>query len=653
MKPRPVRLARNVEAAESQPARRGFQTGLPPGIFLFIAVSAFYVWTATSSQYEFIWNSKKADHYNLLAEGFLKGHLYLAQDPPKELLALKNPLDPKLNEPYRMHDASLYNGHYYVYFGPVPVITLYLPWRIITGWSIPNNLAVIIYLLAGYVFSCLLLFALLDAAGVEPSWLQKRLAIAALGFCQTAPIILRRAYMYETAVAAGFCFLLAAFYFLARYVFAEKARPWHAVVAGLFLGFTPGCRPNYVVVVAVAVAFYFLYQWRTRGLRGRDLVRELYLFGGPIAFCGLALVWYNYARFGSPLNIGQVYQLVGSEADRGMSVHLSALLPGLFRFLVQPPLWARHFPFFEVSVAGDFGGDVWPRGVHYVEPVTGILAISPLCIIGLGLPWLLWRFRSKLAPALHFVLLTIYCAVLVNIVAIIMTVFRVAQRYEMDFAPSLMVLSLFGTLYLISRMDASRHRIGATVVLAVILGFSAFVQAALSINGYDNQLMGRNVQTFVRLASFFGDDSQTMRRLVYGVGLEGVIAFPQRAPGVREALVTSGVPGRSNSIFIEYLGGGRIRFGSYMSGAGTRHGPGLQITPGKPYHLNLNYDAGRGIVIIDMDGSSALNVPFFFYPTAVSDAAVLRNDFGVPPNIRPFSGELESPLGLQFAAAVQ
>src|SRR5262249_33154255 len=143
-----------MKARKPVPAAKGETWSLPPGIFLFMAVAAFYVWTATSSQYAFVWGTKKADHYNLLAEGFLKGNLSLAKDPPKELLALKDPLDPVANEKYRLHDASLYNGHYYVYFGPVPVLTLYLPWLVITGWSVPNNLAVILYLLSGYIFSC-------------------------------------------------------------------------------------------------------------------------------------------------------------------------------------------------------------------------------------------------------------------------------------------------------------------------------------------------------------------------------------------------------------------------------------------------------------------------------------------------------------------
>jgi hypothetical protein len=653
MTPHRAKRGAKGDAANQEQVHRGWYTGLPPGMFIVLAVAAFYVWTATSSQYDFIWGTKKSDHYNLLAEGFLEGHLYLAVDPPKELLALKNPLDPKANAPYRMHDVSLYNGHYYVYFGPVPVITLYLPWRIITGWSIPNNLAVIIYLMAGYIFSCLLLFTLLSAAGVQISWLQKRLVVIALGLCQTAPIILRRAYMYETAVAAGFCFLLAGFYFLARYVFAEKPRMWHAMAAGLFLGFTPGCRPNYAAVVAVAAAGYFIYQWRSRGVRGRELVRELCLFGGPIAFCGLALAWYNYARFGNPLNVGQIYQLVGSDVDRGMSVHLSALLPGLYRFLLQTPIRVHHFPFFELATAGNFGSELWPPQTDHMEPVTGILTTSPLCIVGLALPWLLWRFRSKFGPPLRFVLLTIYLSVLANMVAIVMTVYRVTQRYEVDFAPSLLLLSLFAVIYLIARIEQKNYRHAAIAGFAGVIVFSAVVQAGLSINAYDNQLMERNVTAFTELASYFGDDSSTMRRLVYSIKLDGDITFTQQSAGMREALVTTGVPGRSNCIFIEYLGGGRLRFGVYMSGAGTRLGPETDTLPGKPYKMEMLYGAGLGHVEIKLDDAIALSAPTFFFPTTLADASVLTNNIGVPANLRPFSGQLDSPQGLQFGAAVR
>jgi hypothetical protein len=651
MTPRKARPAPKAEAAAAKATRTGWESGLPPGMFIFLAVTLFYVWTATSSQYAFVWGTKKGDHYNLLAEGFLKGHLYLAQDPPKELLALKDPFDPVANAPYRLHDASLYKGHYYVYFGPVPVLTLYLPWRVITGWSIPNNLATILYLLAGYIFSCLLLFALLRACGIVPGWLQKRLAIAALGLCQAAPIVLRRAFMYETAVAAGFCFAVAALYFLARYMLLPGSRPWHAVLAGLFLGFTPGCRPNYAVFVAVVGAGYLIHLLRIRKQDNRDLWRDLYLFGGPVAACGLLLAWYNYARFGNPLNIGQVYQLVGTLEDRGLTSKVSNLLPGLYRLLLQTPVWVRHFPFFEIPNPGDFGAEVWPRGTDYVENIAGILPISPICLAGVGLPLLLWRFRKLISAPARVFLLTIYAAIFINMVAIVMTVNRVCQRYEMDFAPELVVLSLFAMMFLAARLDSTVHRRAAAAVLGAGVIAGILIQMALSINSYDNQLAERDIGTFDRIARFLGDNDNNLRRLVYWMGLNGTIAFQPQPAGKREALVTTGVPGRSDCVYVEYLDGGRLRFAAYMTGRGAKYGPPIPVTPGRPYLLSVDYNAGKNLITVKLDDALALEAQkMMVYPTSFADATVLVNHTGMPPQVEPFSGALNAPQGLQFAS---
>jgi hypothetical protein len=69
-------------------------------------------------------------HYEYLAEGFLRGHTYLPVEPDPRLLQLSDPYDPVANRPYRLWDASLYHGRYYLYYGPAPAITLMLPWRL-------------------------------------------------------------------------------------------------------------------------------------------------------------------------------------------------------------------------------------------------------------------------------------------------------------------------------------------------------------------------------------------------------------------------------------------------------------------------------------------------------------------------------------------
>jgi len=624
---------------------------LPAGIFIVLSVAAFYVWTATSSEGGWKWEAGKMEHYDQLAEGFLSGHLYLAQAPPKEMLALKDPLDPIANGPYRLHDAALYKGRYYLYFGPVPVLTLYLPWRMVTGFGIATNLATVLFVLAGYIFSCLLLFLLLAACGIQPSPLSKRIAIAALGLCQTAPIILRRASVYETAIASAYCFFMAGMYFLGRYVLAEKPVRWHVALAGLFLGMTAGCRPNYAPVAALVLAAYVVYLRRSRQLGGRALMRETFWFGGPIAACGLLLAWYNYARFGSPLELGMTYQLVAGTSDRGISSDLSNVLPALYGFLVQMPVRFLHFPFLELSTLGPFGTAEWTTSPDHVEPIAGILAISPLCVFGCLMPLLFRRFGNQVAPTARFMLIALYVSAIANLIAIIMVVAQACQRYEMDFAPQLLLISLFLVLYLAARLDDTRFRRAAVIALVVGAAGGAGAQAALSINSYDNMLMWRNPAGFEKLAMLFGDDQRSTRRMVSGLSLRGDIKFSQPPLGTREAFLTSGVRGYSNAIVVQYPGMGKVRFGFFMSGKAVAYGPEIAVEPLRSYQVRFEYRSDRGAAGVLLDGNAVLDVsPTYVYPTSIGDATVGRDGIGEIAGVEPFSGEIRSPDGLQIAA---
>ena len=82
----------------------------------------FYFWTATSSNQPFRPRDTSQELYGQLAAAFQKGQTYLDTKPAPQLLAMSDPYDPAANEPYRLHDASLYRGKYYVYFGAAPVV---------------------------------------------------------------------------------------------------------------------------------------------------------------------------------------------------------------------------------------------------------------------------------------------------------------------------------------------------------------------------------------------------------------------------------------------------------------------------------------------------------------------------------------------------
>ena len=334
-------------------------------------VIAFYVWTSASAGSPFEFSGNHGGYYDLLTHGFLSGHVYLKLEPPPELLALPNPFDPVANARYRVNDLSLYRGKYYLYFGPVPVLTLCLPWHALTGNTLPEDFAALIFVTAGYIFSLLLLDILLKAAGVRPPPILKAAAAVALGMGQYGAVVVRDPGVYGVAVAAGFCFFMAGMFCFARWFSSDRPNGWLGALAGLLIGLTPGCRPHYALA---ALALCLLSLASMKAPR-----RQAIWFILPVALCGLLVLWYNSARFGNPLEFGTTYQLTAVAATRGVSLRLGNLPRGLYYLLLFPPGLGEQFPFLAPRYVG-------PTPGFYVENQVGLLALCPLAIAGLTLP---------------------------------------------------------------------------------------------------------------------------------------------------------------------------------------------------------------------------------------------------------------------------
>ena len=83
--------------------------------------SRSYVFIVTAGRFTVwpTWNT----NYDLLAEGFRSGHLYLARAPDPALLAKANPFDPAGGRSGSGTPAC-YDGHYYLYWGPLPAVAI-------------------------------------------------------------------------------------------------------------------------------------------------------------------------------------------------------------------------------------------------------------------------------------------------------------------------------------------------------------------------------------------------------------------------------------------------------------------------------------------------------------------------------------------------
>ena len=97
---------------------------LATGVSL-VLVLVVYVWVVSAGKMIQWPPALNMGYYvALLADAFLHRQTSLRVMPDPRLLALPDPYDPLTNAPFRLHDALLFNGRYYLYWGPVPSLIL-------------------------------------------------------------------------------------------------------------------------------------------------------------------------------------------------------------------------------------------------------------------------------------------------------------------------------------------------------------------------------------------------------------------------------------------------------------------------------------------------------------------------------------------------
>src|SRR5271170_5690218 len=107
-------------------------------VALFAVLQLFLAWEAADGH---LFDKRPTRYYHFATDAMLSGQLSLKIIPPPQLLALPNPYDPALNQPYRLHDISLYRGKFYIYWGLSPCVLFFAPFRLATGWWPSESLA--------------------------------------------------------------------------------------------------------------------------------------------------------------------------------------------------------------------------------------------------------------------------------------------------------------------------------------------------------------------------------------------------------------------------------------------------------------------------------------------------------------------------------
>jgi hypothetical protein len=454
--------------------------------------AAFYFWTAATSLP--ITPGRQTDVYNQLTNGLLAGETSYPVRPPRGLLKLPDPYDPIANAryraaslpgaPYGIHDLSLYKGKLYEYWGVAPALTLFLPWRILPVGELPQSLGVAVFAVLSLVFSLLLLRLLVRRLYPNaPSW---AVVMGALGlaFGNAVPFLLRRPAVYEAAIAAGACFLMAGLYLLAAAWWSKRPRLILLAAASGCFGLAFNARPPLGVAAAILVGVAVLARHAdfASGRRRRTVATALL---APFAVCVLLTLAWNAVRFDSPFEFGVRYQLAGVEISKRKMNQLAYLPPGIFHYAFSPPKFMVAFPYVSLQSPPPYPAPL-PSG-YMGDPTAGIAPSAPIVLFAIALPILWQRRRPGDGPGL-VVATTLVALGTVTLIVLAFLFWLTTQRYEVDFGLPLIIGSLLVWLALLgrTRRRSSRWLTGAAGTLALLWG--VFCGIGLSFTGYEDLL---------------------------------------------------------------------------------------------------------------------------------------------------------------------
>ena len=290
-----------------------------------------------------VWNGERPtnrNQYELTAEAFLDGRLYMEYEIDPKLLEMENPYDMTEREAqgvFYQWDHAFYNGHYYMYFGVVPVILVFLPWRILTGANLKTYHATQLFV-ALFIWGVFALFRKI-AEKFFPElpcsvWTLASMAVSVLSVWHSiaAPAL------YCTAVTSGLCMEIWSLYLFFRAVWDEmdETKAIRLAFFGSLLGALAfGCRPP--VALANLLALPMLATFLRNRTLSRKLAFRLVAAALPYLIVAIGLMLYNYARFDNPFEFGQSYQLTVADQSHYQDMlsrwDWEALLAGVRYFL--------------------------------------------------------------------------------------------------------------------------------------------------------------------------------------------------------------------------------------------------------------------------------------------------------------------------------
>ncbi len=442
--------------------------------------------------------NENSGQYDKLVDALLASRYALLDTPHRYLEQLDDVYDMKQREGKQFDypwDTAYYQGRFYVYFGVVPAAAVLLPYRVLTGQYLELDYPIlgfcVIFVLGLYGIYSWIVKRCFPKISFGLYWIGALLLMTSLNLTWC----LRRTLVYELAITSGICFAVWAVYFMLL-AGSSRLRHMFLFLSGTCAALSVGCRPTMIFVSLVLFTVMFCGFRYKDPVSQRRPVTDICLFLILYVLIGLALMKYNYERFGDPFEFGITYQLTTENRAAGAPLlgaygRLLSVLGSLFTF----PSVDMNFPFIHLRAP-----DLPYNGVILnSDMVLGLFAYPIMAFLFL-IPVFLRRMSQKGWPLVPFIISCLAAAAGICITA---SSFAVLNRYLTDYlylAAVPAILSLF--CFCEKCEEAKWPKLGRTAAfVCAVIGICLF--AAVSLTGEDNWFRQINPLYFERLQYAF------------------------------------------------------------------------------------------------------------------------------------------------------
>ena len=304
------------------------------------------------------------DIYIRQFDAWQKGQVELDIAVDHRLAELENPYDPteRKNSGARYSwDYAFFEGKYYSYFGIAPILTVHSPIYALTG-KLPNiALTCLILAIAAIIATAFAYREIVLRFIKKPNLWLFLLGLAGTVCASGVYLGVLCSDMYYVAVLSAQAFSMAFLALAVRSMREDKlwARMTMLVFAAIALTLTVWSRPTVALMCVAIFPLFIEFIFKIRKDTLKDGILTVASFALPLMVGAAAVMWYNNARFGSPLDFGANYQLTVSDVSLN-TIDLKYLFSSFFSYFICPMWQMEGKPFVEMQRI-----TVLPRGSRY------------------------------------------------------------------------------------------------------------------------------------------------------------------------------------------------------------------------------------------------------------------------------------------------